>query len=235
MIATLGGCGRLDFAAVADPIDGTPGDSANIDGKAPAAIAVVQAIGATTEGPDAPATFASPVQAGDVLIAAVDYVGFPSAIAFSDTLGTSYTQVVNACGPGNFCQYIGYGTAPVSGPDTLSGAFETSVQTEVRIHEFAGLATSDAFDVGNSSIGTAPPAIYDGPAVATTAPNELVFGFILDDGTATTGPGATTALLYAGDVTEYLVAPTPGTYCALEGQTLTGSTWYFAVAAFRGQ
>jgi hypothetical protein len=102
------------------------------------------------------------------------------------------------------------------------------------VHEYAGIATSSAFDRASSANGaTAAQDGMNSGSVTTTWPRELVFGFA-ETGTAAPGTGFTARSLYGDNVTEDRVVEAIGSYHAT-ATMVGGSEWSMMVATFKGR
>jgi hypothetical protein len=122
------------------------------------------------------------------------------------------------------------------GPDavtvTLSGPFGALI--EVYLHEYAGFAASNAFDVSTFNSGLATAAIdgiQSGP-LTTTSDNELLFGFTVT-GSAEAGTGFTPRSRFHGNLTEDKLLGTRGTYEAT-ATMVGGKGWSMTATTFRG-
>jgi hypothetical protein len=174
------------------------------------------------------------VGAHDALIIAV-HVNGATLSPVTDTQGNAFQQVIGpATGPnGDHYVFATYDVA--AGDDTVSLlATQTASPFEGYLAEYAGLATSMAFDQANYMSGTsmALDGMTSGP-VTTTAPNELLFGFG-EGGTTAAGTGFTARSLYNGNVIEDRVVSQAGVYGATATETSTSGSWTMALATFKG-
>lgn len=181
-------------------------------------------------------TFDGPVTAGDLLVVTVDFdpANNPQLSALTDSLGDTYEVLAPTGGPGTKdTQYIAYAVAVASGACTITSKLQIDSSSffELRAHEYANVDAALPLDTfaGGTGDGSGTEAAST-PDIATGEPNELVFGLIVD-GLVTTGEGFTTRGTDFADITEDLVAVTPGTYRATASTT---GPWAASVAAFRG-
>jgi hypothetical protein len=105
------------------------------------------------------------------------------------------------------------------------------------IHEYAGLAPVDAFDKTSTASGTSSAADPMARAsVSVTAPNELLFAYVVAAyAAATTGSGLSLRLPYAGNFTGDRIIEQPGTYEATATVAPTGYAWRILLATFKGR
>jgi hypothetical protein len=181
--------------------------------------------------------FVDAVQEGDTLIVPFDFGTATEATVLSvkDTLDNNY---VNALGPyagQGSTQYVYYAVSGASGSDTVTVAFSESIHSEVYIHEYSGLDPTNTFDVGafasNSGTSSAVDGMTAGP-ITTSASNELLFAIGTCFGSGTPGPGFTQRSKLDGNITEDMIAKTPGDYTAVA--TATPGGWVMSVVAFHG-
>jgi hypothetical protein len=232
-ISMLGvGCGRIDF----DPLvlDSAPLADAPPDAEQ-RPFAFVQRNDGDGGGANVfGVPFASPVAAGNLVIATFD---FDAASAFSsavvDSLGNSYSMV----GPfsnGTNHQFIAYAVTTAAGDDTVTVTLQGTSESylEVRIHEYAGAWPADPLDSSAGANGSS--VAVDGaqtPPFVTTQTNELVFGLFIFGAFGTSGTNFTPRSTLAGDVTEDRLATDPGPN-TVTATMLGGSSWTACGATF---
>jgi hypothetical protein len=226
------GCGRVGFDADAMVVDAMVADTPQTP------ITFVQAAAGAAGLTTFSLAFNSPLVAGHLIIVGLDF-DMTTSIAPTqviDTMQNVYRIVGPYDGPPNR-QYIAYTIAKTSGPDTVmatpSGAANSYF--ELRIHEYAGVFSGDPLDAAAGATGSS--LAVDGaasPLILTTAPNELIFGLAVFTPTnGASGTGFTRRTSFVGDVTEDLIAVSPGSYRATATMN-SGTSWTITVAAFRG-
>ncbi|HTL35153.1 MAG TPA: hypothetical protein VL326_18625 [Kofleriaceae bacterium] len=231
-VALFAGCGRIAF----DAATGTgASDAQAID--TPALVpAYVQGRGLVNgNAASFSYAFAQPVTAGNTGIIVVDYVGGGvSLTSLTDTVGTQYAAVVHES-DNTIGLNVWYGRFPASGMNTVTATLDASVNPyDLRLHEFSGLAATNAADMQMYASGTvaSPGPISVGP-VTTTAPNELAFATVLCElAQATGGTNMTEAFRSGGDLTEYAIVPTQQPFTATADVTTAGDYW-LSVVTFR--
>lgn len=225
---------RLDFDARSAAPD-TPGPN---DAPAPPiAPSFVQHHADSTDGVDTLTTsFDDPVTAGDLLVVTIDFdpTNDPQLSSLTDSLGNTYEVLAPTGGPGTKdTQYIAYAISAVSGACTITSKLQINSASfyELRAHEYANVDAAVPLDTfaGGTGDGSGTESAST-PDIVTGEPNELVFGLIVD-GLVTTGEGFTTRGTDFADITEDLIAVTPGTYRVTASTT---ANWAASVAAFRG-
>jgi hypothetical protein len=153
----------------------------------------------------------------------------------TDTRGNTYATVL---GPwdtfGGYRSYIALAQDVGGGPDTVSAQVSPATTMELYVHEYAGLATSGAFDKSSSRNGSS--STTDGMEsgfVTTSFDQELIFGFAVTN-TAALGTGFNLRSSFNNNVIEDKVVTTKGSYQATATMT-AGTAWAMMVATFRGQ
>jgi hypothetical protein len=156
---------------------------------------------------------------------------------FTDSEGDRYTIVLrsSANASGNDRAYIAAADDVAGGATSVTAQLSAPAETELYIHEYAGLASSGSFDVASANTGPTS-STTDGltSGVATThADNELIFGcgFTL---MAKAGTGFDQRSSYNNNVTEDEIGPIAGPYQATATST-NGGPWTMMMATFRGQ
>lgn len=214
-----------------------PPEASGADAGSPPPIAFVQAAaGGATKETTASVTFANAISSHDAVIVAIGIGNGATVTQVSDSIGNDYQIVVGPTteGPGVLASYIAFAGDVAGGADTVVVKVSGSGYLDVYIHEYSGLALSNAFDVGSGATGTstATNGVSSGSAT-TDAGNELIFGFGNASGTLTVGTGFTARSTFDGNLTEDMIAVTAGSYQA----TATASTdeWGMIMGAFHGQ
>ena len=174
-------------------------------------------------------TLGSSVIEGDLIVVAVDVSPDPGSgsVTLSDSLGTSYTQILGQGNGDNHALYVFAGRTTVGGSNTITCA---SGDTKSMIAaEFSGVI--DTVDVSASN----SPGGYSGPTsvgVTTTVNGDLIFAAIsgaFGGGTITPGSGFTGLTTESGSVTTgaaYALQATAGAIST----TFSSSSNYWAQA-----
>jgi hypothetical protein len=210
------------------------------DSGLPNAIAFVQA--RENSAPTATSlvtTFGSDVVAHDAVIVCISiYTTAVSLVGIVDTRHSTYQTVMGPLDGHGTRHYIAVALDIAPGPDavTVNVSGNPSPYLGVHIHEYAGLATANAFDVGSFAIGTTNAV--DGMASdprTTTADRELIFGYGVASDTAYPGTGFSARSGFStGDVTEDRVVAVRGTYRAT-ATMVAGTQWEMLMATFKGR
>ena len=226
--------GAPDAANEAAP----PADAARDGAEGVVPIAFVQ--GSATAAGSSSSTisvrFDNPVKPHSAVIVAVALV--PATLTLQpvkDSLGSAFTVVSGPWIGNGANHYIAVALDTAGGANTVEASFSGEASTAyVYVHEYAGIATSAAFDQASSRNGVtaAPDGMNSGP-VTTTWPHELVFGFG-ETRTAAPGTGFTARSLFSDNVTEDRIVDTLGSYQAT-GTMTTGTDWAMMVTTFRGR
>jgi len=183
-------------------------------------------------GASVSASFHSPTQAGNTIVAYVIWNNIGS-VALTDSLCDTF---VNICAPvawGNgYSAQIFYASKIVGGTDTVTAMFRTSVTAfgVLYVHEYAGINPVSPVDVFASASGSST-TLNSGAAV-TTSPNDLIFGAGVSDNSVTAaGSGFTSRDMAYGNITEDHIATSIGSYSATA--THNGQKWGMQLVAFR--
>ncbi len=212
-VALLAGCGRVGFGELAGR-DGDPG--ALVDGPTHRAVPTfVQAIGATDTNAvsGVSGTLGGDIVVGNTLVVAVDFNNTSANLVdLTDSLGNSFTRVF---GPSDLVSRTYLYAAPITtgGHDSVKATIDApSNLFDLRIHEFTGLAPLAANSTSVAS-GTVSGAgvIETGAEITTTEPNDLIFVLALSGIVHAMSPYAM-VLDFEADISEILVATTPGIY-----------------------
>jgi hypothetical protein len=174
------------------------------------------------------------------LVVCVDYFATATVAAVTDSLGNTFRTIAGPLDGQGIRNYIALAEDVRGGADqvtvALAGPYGRVI--EVYLHEYAGFAAQDAFDVGAFNSGTDPK--YDGgptdgvtATLTTTGDNELLFGFVVTGG-AHAGTGFTARSAFHANLTEDRQLGGRGTSTAT-ATVYAGTTWTMVAAAFRGQ
>jgi len=226
----LVGCGRVGFASGADA---HASDAADAPAPPPS---FVQYQNGHTNTQAATVTFGSAIQAHSTIIACFDFNSTTvSALPVTDSLGNAYQTIVGPYDRTGFRHYIAIAENTAAGTDTLTIAADQFTSMQIYLHEYTGLAPSNAVDQIAMAIGTstAVDAMASGFAVTTSAP-ELLFGYAEMSGRGSAGTGFMMRSNLDGNVTEDAVADTPGTYQAVATMEVGGAEWSMILVTFRG-
>jgi hypothetical protein len=213
------------------PADGGPAEDAAEPGVATPRY-VQGAQGAFGPAASAILTLQAAVARGDAILVAMDFDS-PSVPVVTDTLGSSFA-IVASMPTGSTGMYLAVAENVAGGKDAVTVTLATppSINFEVYVHDYAGLASRGAFDVASASSGTQSglDSMSAGP-VMTSAPGELLFGYGLA-GVAEAGTGFTMRLTVDHNITEDEIVGAPGLYNAT-ATMLMGTGWQMIAAAFR--
>jgi hypothetical protein len=211
------------------------GSEAATEAGPPAPIAFVQTNGAKTASNSV--AFLSDVQEGNTLIVALDFdtSSGGTVMGVTDSLGNTYTKVLGPYEGQGATQYVYYATSRVSGPDTVTVSIDVSVDAEIYLHEYSGLALTNTFDVGAYASNAGTSDVVDGMTagpLTTSSSNELIFavGTCYDYGEP--GTGFTQRSKLDGNLTEDEIVSSPGEYPAVA--TAFGGAWAMSAVAFHG-
>jgi hypothetical protein len=196
------------------------------------------------------ATFASPVQGGDLIVVAIaSWNGSNTATVsgVSDNFGNVYTKAVEDPSPptsGTQPLSVWY-AANVSGGSgfTVTASLASAGNLSVAIHEYSGAATSSVVDQ-TAHQGASGSAATSGTTAPTGQANELLFGATThSDGTivsATAGTGYTLRQSFANNSCCDALFTEDGTGAAAGPYAATFSyaqavDYRAAIVAFRGR
>ncbi len=180
----------------------------------------------------------SGVAAGNLVLCAIDYLPASAGtlVSVTDDKGNTYTPAGPFDGNGEARHYLAWTIAQTSGPTTVTATLSAAPGTflDLRLHEYENVDPVAPVHGAASATGTstATDGALSAP-VTTTTPNELVFGFLTFFGFGSGGTGFTIRSTFDGDVTEDMVATSPGEYRA-KG-TATNPDWTATVTAIRGR
>jgi hypothetical protein len=249
--------------ASADANDATTNDGSTIDGSASVdsgADATPAATDATTadatdagadSGPHAIITFVQvnaddgigtvtvsldqDVMAHDTILVAVDYFGTGALTSITDTLGNTY----KAYGPFDATglrQWLFAAYDVPAGTNAVTFVGDTDAGVEMYVHEYAGIAATNALDVSAFKSGPSDPSTdgVNSGFATTTTPGDLLFGFAVT-GQVKAGTGFITRSTFNDNLTEERMALTPGSYqaTATELNPSSRDAWNIVMAAFK--
>ncbi len=207
-------------------------------GSGPPPITFVQVGYATPQSPQArvAVSFGARQTGGDLNVVVVGWNDATATVgSVTDSAGNSYQL---AAGPtviaGTASQAIYYAANIVGGANTVTVSFSAAaVYPDVRVLEYAGIATTSPVDVTAAASGTG--TLSATPAVATTNANDLLVGANLVL-TTTTGPGAgfTSRVITNpdSDIAEDRVVTATGSYSATAPLS-PSAPWIMQLVAFR--
>ncbi|MEO8842318.1 MAG: hypothetical protein ABI591_00045 [Kofleriaceae bacterium] len=226
VLALIAGCGRVAF-------DDRTFD-ANPDSNGRTAPALVANDDAFLAGGSSITSSLSNVVAGHLIVLAIgyDHTADVKLALVTGSSGDQFTVLGPADGSPNR-QYLAYAIAANSGPDTFTATLDADADTylELRSHEYANVDAVDPLDQYIAASGTVP--IQPSVTLTTTAPNELLFAFVVTVGGVTTaGAGFTAVTTAADDITEDRVAAEPGSYQVTAMSDM--GDWTLSAAAIRG-
>ncbi len=166
-------------------------------------------------------TFGASTVAGNLLIACVSWTNTQNFSSIADTQGNSFTQfgpeVNSSSGEKARCYYA---KNIVGGADTITFTLAaTAGFMEMYIHEVSGVSYTSPFD--QSCSNSMPGGGTISCSVTTTAANEILFGYNQDN-TSSGGSGFTVASTFDGNISEYKVVASAGTYTISTTQSSAG-------------
>lgn len=213
-------------------------------GTVPAAVAAISFVQGTYEAPASASSvsvkYAAAQKAGDLNVVIIGWNDSTSRVnSITDSKGNVYLAAV---GPtqlaGDATQVIYYAqniAAAAAGANTITVTFNVTVKApDVRILEYGGISTANAFDVGVGSTGNSGTSMGSG-VITTSAANELLIGTnYIGTSYAGTGAGYTRRILTSpnSDLVEDQVVSATGSYSATALQS-PASWWVMQLAAFR--
>jgi hypothetical protein len=213
---------------------GTDSTSSN-DAAAPSGIVWVQT---KADSSITTLAFDRPVTAHNAIVVAMTITvgsGAPPP-SMNDSLENRYSTVAGPHYPTFFSSIAVYVFAAfdvVDGPDTVTPTVSGGYSIELYIHEYAGLA---AVDNTGSNDGQASGTDRTARArITTSAPNELLFAFVVFGGGLTSaGSGFTARSTFHNNVNEDRVVEAAGTYEAT-ATVNNDSPWGMLLASFKGK
>jgi uncharacterized repeat protein (TIGR01451 family) len=165
-------------------------------------------------------TFTSPIGAGHLMVVWIWYASSTRSVAsVTDTLGNVYVKAVGpTTGTGGLAgqrQELWYAKNLVGGTTTaVSATFDATFNADKSItaHEYAGANQISPLDA-TSTVAVSGSNV-SGTPVATTSPNELIFGATLFQGAGSPGSGFTQRSAIASNVSEDKMVTTAGSYAS---------------------
>jgi hypothetical protein len=208
------------------------------NGTPPPPISFVQLKYATpqTNQASVPVTYTSAQTAGNTNIVAIGWSSATSTItSVTDSAGNSYQLAAPLSRGANLSQAIYYASnIKTAASNTVTVAFSAAVPfADVRVTEYAGIATSSPVDGTSSNSGTSTAP--NSGAITTTTANALIFGAGVTHGSFTApGSGFTKRVITSpdADIAEDRIVSSTGSYSATA--TSTNSAWLMQVVAFKG-
>jgi hypothetical protein len=244
MALAVAACGRVGFDRVALDRDGAPGSDAGDapPGDAPrggsATIAFVQGSGGSAApGPASTIALPAPVAAEDLVVVTLDTYAddSPLLVSVTDTLGSTYASVGPYDGD-DVREYIAYAIAPSAGTVAATVTLDKAepMFLDLRIHEYAGIATTSPLDVAAGATAQTKGSDAASVGLVTTEANELLFALVVATNNATPGSGFTERVNVESDISEDAIAASAGAHDVTA--TITGQPgWDLAAAAFRSR
>jgi RHS repeat-associated protein len=174
--------------------------------------------------------FASANQAGNLIIAEVDFPSTSTFTSISDSKGNTYVQIGAEQTTGfSIKSRLYYAKNIASGTNTVTTVVSGSpAYHELYIHEYSGLDTTSPLD--GFSVNAASSTSFTSGNVTTNFANDLLYGAEIDSGGASAGTGWTTRSTLDGNVVADKNGAAAGNY-AYAG---TSSGQYVAwIAAFK--
>jgi hypothetical protein len=226
LAVAVAGCGRVDFASHAV-------DDASVDTPLPA-IGFVQYKNGHTNTTVANVMFDAPIGAHSTIVACFDFNSTTVSGSASDSLGNHYEMVVGPYDRTGFRHYVAIATDSAAGTDTVTITADAFTSMQIYLHEYAGVAATNAVDQVAMAIGTstAVDALASGYATTTSAP-ELIFGYAEMSGSGTAGSGFEMRSNLDGNVTEDAIATTAGPYEAVATMNQGGTQWSMIMVTLR--
>jgi hypothetical protein len=151
----------------------------------------------------------------------------------SDSAGNTYQVAIPIFRANGLSQAIYYSTNIKAGSNTVTVTFnQPAAFADLRVTEYSGLLTTNAFDTGTSGTGIGATA-SSGP-LTISATNELLFAAGMTAGTFTgAGSGFTSRVITTpdSDIVEDQIAASTGPFNATASST--SDAWLMQLAAFR--
>jgi hypothetical protein len=179
--------------------------------------------------------FVSNNSAGNLIVVATDFPWERSLVQVKDTAGNTYAKAMKADNTGEAATLeIWYAKNIVGGANTVKVGLDAAAggSFDLYIHEYSGADLVSPLDVTASSIGNS--TALDSGSATTNFPNELIFGFGINNSATLSTPGSTfTGRRTDGaNITEDKTATTAGSYSATATINISGS-WTMAMATFK--
>jgi hypothetical protein len=227
-------CSPFGVGAVNDGQVDASVDSGGVDGGA-LPIAFEQANGDQAQNAtSATVDFFTPLKVHSAVIVALDYPSSDVDVtSVKDSLGQTYAIVIPPYDGGGWRHSIAVALDTKGGTDKVTVLLSAQVTfIQVYIHEYSGLALTDALDQTSAGRITSPSdAAARSGSVITTQDRELLFGFGAAD-KIEPGDGFARRTNLFGDVTEDRVVSTVGTY---EATATAAGDWTMLMTTFKGR
>jgi hypothetical protein len=177
--------------------------------------------------------FVSNNSARNLIVVATDFPFARSLVQVKDTAGNTYAKAMTADNSSATLE-IWYAKNIVGGANTVKVGLDAAAGAnfDVYIHEYSGADLVSPLDVTASSIGSS--AALDSGSATTNFPNELIFGFGINNAATLSTPGSTfTGRRTDGaNITEDKTATTVGSYSATATINIAAD-WTMAMATFK--
>ncbi len=171
--------------------------------------------------------------AGRLLVCIITCNNSQTISSLSDTAGNSFTDcAVDSSVSGSGRVGIWYAkniTANAANKVTVNYSASTNVR-RMFVQEVVGIDTVTPFDIGDGA-NTGSGTSMTTNSVATSRPNEILFGGINGNTTFVAGSGYTIAEL-SGAGWEYKIVSAAGSYVA--DATQASGSWAISIATFKG-
>jgi hypothetical protein len=183
--------------------------------------------------------FLSDIAPHSAIVVALDYIGAATAVTVEDSQGNAYALL-----PRQPLTSDGVTGAIAVAADAKGGQNAVQVTLnaraswafEVYIHEYSGVALTNAIDV--TSTGTGSGGVLTSLTTQeTSVPHELVFGFVQTFGQAAPGEGFTARTTFNNNLTEDMEVYRTGVYQATARDLRDGgaNSWSAIMTTLRGQ
>ncbi len=173
--------------------------------------------------------FVSPNQAGDLIIAEVDWTGGASFGSIEDSQGNTYTEIGTQQTAAGVQSMLYYATNVAAGANSVTTVVSGSpANHELYINEYSGLSTPVSLD--SYSVNAGSGATFTSNIVTTTAANDLLFGLEIDTSEGAASSGWTTRLTLDGNVDADENAASTGSYAFTGTSGGASLAW---IAAFK--
>ena len=164
--------------------------------------------------------FGSNTAAGNLLIACVSWSNTQNFVSVADSQGNAFTQFGNELDDGEKARCY-YAKNIIGGADSITFTLNASAGViEMYIHEVSGVSYASPFDQACSTTAGGGTISC---SVTTTAASEILFGYN-QDGTShlVGGSGFTAVTTFNGNLSEYKVVSSTGTYAINASESGSG-------------
>jgi len=208
-------------------------------GSAHAQISYVQGNNAVPQSPQSVVNvaFTGAQSAGDLNVVAIGWTDSTSqVVSVTDARGNVYTPALAPTVQSGIQSHVIYYAQNIvaAATNSVTVTFNATVPyPDVRIAEYAGIATVAALDVATGASGTGTTS-NSGPVTTTNANALLIAANVVQTVTTSAGAGFTSRMITSpnGSLLEDRIVTTTGTYSATA--STNGGAWVMQIAAFRG-